>query len=303
MILCPACHTQLFRNNLGYTCQKCEYTYKERNGVLCLMGDETSEECFFPGQAFDRLYKSEEKIFWFRVRNKIIGNAISASLSPHARILEVGCGTGFVSRYLKKIGYHVECAELFPDALQFCKEREAGDRYYQFNLLYQVFFEEFDGVCAFDVIEHINDDATVIKNLYTALKPGGTLIITVPADMRLWSERDIQAEHKRRYSSWELKQKLEKNGFRVLKISYFMTFLYPVLFFSRKVSLGLGKKNAGNTADTFEKNAMSELQPNSILNSIFFLIFYMEVPLLRLFNLPCGSSLLCVAVKDHNLTA
>jgi 2-polyprenyl-3-methyl-5-hydroxy-6-metoxy-1,4-benzoquinol methylase len=270
----------------------------EIEGVLHLMGDETSDECFFPDRAFERLYKSEEKNFWFRVRNKIIGNAISGSLDSHARILEVGCGTGFVSKYLKKKGYHVECAELFPDALQFCKKRGAGDRYYQFNVLNQVFLEEFDGICAFDVIEHINDDSTVIKNLYTALKPNGTLFITVPADMRLWSERDIRAEHKRRYSIRELQQKLEKNGFSVVKMSYFMTFLYPVIFFSRKVSLDLGRGGKENSTEMVEQNAMSELQPNSILNFIFLLIFSMEVPFIRIFDFPFGSSLMCVAVKN-----
>ncbi len=177
------------------------------------------------------------------MRNKIIGNVITRYLSPQSRILEVGCGTGYVSRYLKKMGYHVECADLFFNALQFCKERDAGDPYYQFNLSDQLFIEEFDGICAFDVLEHIDDDDTVLKNIHDALKPGGTLFITVPADKRLWSAMDIYSEHKRRYSLKELREKIERNGFKVIKMSYFMTLLYPFILLSRKLSSRPGSMN------------------------------------------------------------
>ena len=247
---------------------------------------------YFPDNAFEILYQSEERHFWFKVRNKIIGNMVSKYSFPQARILEVGCGTGYVSWYLKELGYDIECADIFQDALLFCKKRNAGNAYHQYNLLDQKFIEEFDGICAFDVIEHINDDNAALKNIHDALKPGGIVFITVPANECLWSAMDIYAEHKRRYSLSELREKVEGNGFKVIKLTYFMTFLYPIIYILRKLSVG------NMNEEQIKKEVIKELHPNTILNAIFFYIFSLEVPLIRLFNFPFGSSLLCVAIKE-----
>lgn len=284
---------------MQYSCPNCRKTYPDKEGIIQFGWDTMQKEQYFPKNAFDILYQSEEKNFWFRVRNKIIGDALSQYLSLHSRILEVGCGTGYVSRYLKNMGYHVECADLFLDALQFCKERDAGDLYYQYNLSDRLYIDEFDGICAFDVLEHIDDDNTILKNLHDALKPGGTLFITVPADMRLWSAMDIYAEHKRRYSLQELRQKIEGNGFNVVKMSYFMTLLYPFILLSRKLSFQKEEMKMDNAKNQIKRKAMNELHPNPILNLLFFLVFSMEVPFLRSVTLPFGSSLLCVAVKEQ----
>jgi 2-polyprenyl-3-methyl-5-hydroxy-6-metoxy-1,4-benzoquinol methylase len=283
---------------MQYSCQKCGKTYPNNDGIFQFAGETLYDEQYFPDNAFEILYQSEEKNFWFRVRNKIIGNAITRYLPQQSRILEVGCGTGYVSRYLKKRGYHVECADVFFDALQFCKKRDAGDLYYQSNLSNRLFIEEFDGICAFDVLEHIDDEDAVLKNVHDALKPGGTLFITVPADKCLWSSMDIYAEHKRRYSMQELREKIEGNGFKVLKLSYFMTLLYPFILISRKLSLRTTRMNDEDMKKQIKKEIMSELQPNLIINSLFFLIFSLEVPIISSVTLPFGSSLLCVAVKE-----
>ena len=107
------------------------------------------------------------------------------------------------------------------------------------NLIYQTIFLLMNlmACCAFDVLEHIEDDNAILKTLRDALKPGGFLFVTVPADKRLWSAMDIYAEHKRRYSYKELREKIEGNGFKVIKMSYFMTFLYPLILLSRKLSV------------------------------------------------------------------
>jgi len=129
---------------------------------------------------------------------------------------------------------------------------------------------------------------------------GGILMITVPADKRLWSAMDVYAEHKRRYSAQELRKKLEANGFIVVKISYFMAFLFPVLLLSRKLSFRRDRADANVSSGTVKQNALDELQPNPFLNFLFYLIFSAEVPLLRAFNFPFGSSLMCVAIKERS---
>ena len=301
MLICPECKSPLVSGDGKLVCQNDRHVYKEKEGIIQLIKDATSEERFFPENAFDLLYQSEEKNFWFRVRNKIIGNTIAQYLSSQSRILEVGCGTGFVSRYLKQRGFHVECADLFFEALQFCKTRNSGYAYYQHNLADQIFLEEFEGICAFDVLEHIEDDTFILKNMYEALKPRGFLFITVPADMRLWSAMDVYAEHKRRYSAQDLRKKLEDNRFKVIKMSYFMAFLFPVLVLSRKFSLRRELLNAEGSAKIIKQEVMNELQPNTILNSLFYIIFSIEVPLLRSFNFAFGSSPICVARKERSV--
>jgi 2-polyprenyl-3-methyl-5-hydroxy-6-metoxy-1,4-benzoquinol methylase len=287
-------------SNGKFVCQNHGHSYHEKEGIIQLIQNAASAERYFPDNAFDLLYHSEEENFWFRVRNRIIGNTITRYLSSRSRILEVGCGTGFVSRYLKQRGFHIECADLSFEALQFCKKRDSGYAYYQYNLAERIFLEEFDGICAFDVLEHFKDDARALKNMYEALKPGGVLFITVPADMRLWSAMDVYAEHKRRYSAQDLRKKLEMNGFNIMRMSYFMAFLFPVLLLSRKFLLRRGLSNTEESVKIVKQEVVKELQPNTILNSLFYVIFSTEVPLLRSFNLPFGSSLLCVAMKERS---
>jgi 2-polyprenyl-3-methyl-5-hydroxy-6-metoxy-1,4-benzoquinol methylase len=298
LLLCPSCKKPLSEENQIFICSYCGIIYQQNEGIFQFNNNSPQNEKYFPDSAFEDLNRSEEQNFWFRVRNIIIGNSITRYLPRQSRILDVGCGTGYVSRYMKKLGYHVVCTDFFLQALQFCKEREAGERYYQNNLSDQLFIEEFNGVCAFDVLEHIEDDYHVMKNLYAALKPGGILILTVPADKRIWSIMDVYAEHKRRYSAKELRAKLERNGFRVIKLSYFMTFLYPVIVLSRKFSIKSGKLETEQEVNRIKFKLMNELQPNWIVNSILFFIFRLEVPFIGLFDLPFGSSLLCIAVKE-----
>ena len=64
----------------------------------------------------------------------------------------------------------MECADLFFNALQFCKKRDSGYVYYQYNLADRLFIEEFDAICAFDVLEHIEGDSLIIKNMYAAMR-------------------------------------------------------------------------------------------------------------------------------------
>ena len=138
----------------------------------------------------------------------------------------------------------------------------------------------------------------ILKTVHDALKPGGILFVTVPSDKLLWSAMDIYAEHKRRYSRQELREKIEGNGFKVIKMSYFMTLLYPFILLSRKLSLRTGNMNDEGMKKQIQKEVMGVLQPNRVLNEIFFFIFSLEVPLLHSFNFPFGSSLLCVATKE-----
>jgi len=95
------------------------------------------------------------------------------------------------------------------------------------------FEEEFDVIGLFDVIEHIEEDDLVLSQVNSALKSNGVVIITVPQHMCLWSAADEYACHIRRYSKYEIEQKITNAGFEILRSTSFVTLLLPALFLSR----------------------------------------------------------------------
>ena len=296
MLKCPRCGNELIWTNIGCFCDSCRREYPLTKGVVSFSDCELlyDNENYYPMDSFDKLYLAESTNFWFRVRNKIIGYMVKKSLPVGSKIIEVGCGTGFVSTYLKRQGYEMDCADLHIKGLQYCMKRDAGNSYYLFNLNESIFYEHYDGVCAFDVIEHIDNDDLVLKNMNAALKPGGFIFITVPASKRLWSEVDVSARHKRRYDLDDLKGKVETAGFDITEITYFMTLLYPFIYASRRLVSINGCHRKGETS---RSEASSEIRINPILNNIFFYIFNAELCIQSRIKFPFGSSLLCIAQK------
>lgn len=246
----------------------CELFFPEENEIL------------FPKEAFEPLYNSESNNFWFQVRNMIIGYEFKKHIPLNSKILEVGCGTGFVSKHIKSLGYNIDCSDAYETALDYCKLRDAGNNYYKFDLSKPLPKNKYDCVCIFDVLEHLDDDILVLSNIKEALKDNGFVFITVPANKNLWSENDVYAGHKRRYDLKELNDKVTLT-FKIINIGYFMAFLFPFIFVSR-----------------LRKSSLKdELDLNPIVNKTFYCIFKLESCFLRYFNMPFGSSILCIAQK------
>lgn len=107
----------------------------------------------------------------------------------------------------------------------------------------------------------------------------------------------IYVEHKRRYSIHELREKIESNGFQIKKMSNFMPLLYPFILLSQKFSFRTKSTSNEDMKKPITKEVMCELEPNVVINSLFFLIFILEMPIISSTTLPFGSSLLCGAVK------
>ena len=89
--------------------------------------------------------------------------------------------------------------------------------------------DQFDLIALLDTVEHIADELAVLQECQRVLKPGGRLIVTVPAFMWLWSYNDEINDHERRYTAPELQMKLELTGLRVRRISYNNFFLFPLI--------------------------------------------------------------------------
>ncbi len=268
----------------------------QKNGITIFSSPGDVERENYPEEVFEQLFETESKSFWFIVRNRIISQMMKRYLPSPAKIMDVGCGTGFVASEIKKQGYTVDCGDVFPRALSFCRRRDAGTSYFQVNLEEEIFVDEYDGVCAFDVLEHLDHDRVALDTLHRLLKEGGYAFITVPAFPFLWSDEDRMAGHKRRYTSRDLKEKVKQSGFTVCKMTYFMTLLFPALVIRRRCH---GTSSPDKDSDGKDKNrCISEIKPNRLVNSLLYGVFRIEPFLLSRMNLPFGGSLICVAKKN-----
>ncbi|WP_181646846.1 class I SAM-dependent methyltransferase [Helicobacter sp. 16-1353] len=114
---------------------------------------------------FEELFRNEERHFWFIIRKEIIKKYMNKYVAKTAKIIDIGAGTGNVTRFLMQDGYeNIAVGEMHLNALDYAKSYGISNRFC-FNLLDSPFEDEFDCVCAFDVIEHIEDDRLAIENI------------------------------------------------------------------------------------------------------------------------------------------
>ncbi len=154
------------------------------------------------GQEYATLYRHH---WWWRARESIVLQEIARfSLPRPARILDFGCGDGLLLPQLERFG--TVCG-LEADASLISADNPYRNRI-ETRLLSesQIQHERFDLITALDVLEHIEDDRYVLANLVAMLKPGGKLLITVPASMLLWDRHDEINHHYRRYTKSSFSQ-------------------------------------------------------------------------------------------------
>ncbi|MBI1966300.1 MAG: class I SAM-dependent methyltransferase, partial [Betaproteobacteria bacterium] len=184
---------------------------------------------------FAEFARLEAGNFWFRARNRLIVWAIAQYFGQARNFLEVGCGTGYVLSGIAAAfpGMKLAGSEAATEGLAFAVKRLPGANLMQMDARRIPFRAEFEVVGAFDVIEHIEEDAAVLRALHEAVVPGGGLLLTVPQHPFLWSEYDARARHVRRYRAQELREKVAAAGFEVIKMTSFVSLLLPLMAASR----------------------------------------------------------------------
>jgi SAM-dependent methyltransferase len=239
---------------------------------------------------FEALVRIEEGNFWFRSRNRLIAWALGRYF-PHARsALEVGCGTGFVLSGLRKAlpQLALSGSEASSAGLAHAQARVPGAALFQMDARRIPFADEFDVVCAFDVLEHIEEDERVLAEMYRAAKRGGGIAVTVPQHPFLWSNVDAVAGHVRRYKASELEEKVRRAGFEIRRRTSFVSVLLPLMLTSRFLQ--------GN-ADG-RKAAAAEFALPALAHRVLEKALDAESALIRAgASFPAGGSLLLVARK------
>lgn len=238
---------------------------------------------------YRRMFELEDRHFWFRgVKGIVFDQFLAQGGTPDSLILDAGCGTGGTIRFFdgraKLIG-----VDNNPDAIEFSRTKAGND--VRCSDLAALPFEDykFAFVLALDVLEHVKEEEKALSEIRRVLRGNGKLIVTAPAHQWLFSTHDIALSHLRRYGREELREKIEAAGFRILKISYFNSFLFPAISLARLVKKAV--RDSG-------KEAKSDLKlPPPFLNKLLEGVFAVEKMLLRKINLPVGVSLLVIGEK------
>lgn len=174
-----------------------------------------------------QLLAAEEDHYWFRARRRIVDDVIRAlPLPPEPALLDAGCGGGRNLVDLARIG---SVSAIEPSAPAYRKALGRGiGRVLQARVEEMPFPDEsFDVVTCLDVIEHVEDDAAGLATLRRVTRPGGFLVVTVPAYDWLWSEHDRVNHHYRRYDRRSLEHVATGAGWVPLRWSYFNSLLLP----------------------------------------------------------------------------
>ena len=231
----------------------------------------------------------ENSHWWFRGRRAIVRTVLDRlGLRPGAEIVELGCGTGGnladLARYgrvyamepdpwARKVATERGCAMALegslPDAIPFAARR-------------------FDLAVMTDVLEHVGPDREALTAVRALLKPGGHVVITVPAMPMLWSSHDVAHHHLRRYRAADLRAMLIDAGFESPYLTHFNFILLPPIAIARIAERALKRLRGPATIHSMAR------QPR-LFNGILTSVFSAERHVVVRIPMPIGVSILAIA--------
>jgi SAM-dependent methyltransferase len=299
--ICPYCK-RLELVGLGetlwpanWTCPSCGKPVLVKNGIPQYAPALADTLTGFDPADFEMLALQEEEHFWFEPRNRLLVGLAESYFSAARRYLEIGCGTGFAlgafassRRWSRLVG-----SEIHPAGILAAQKRLGGHaEFVQMDARSIPARCAFDLVGAFDVLEHIVEDETVIGAVHSVLVPGGGFIAAVPQHPSLWSEVDQRSYHVRRYRPGELEEKLCAAGFDIVFSTSYLVVLLPLMVASRL----LDRWRSGSEGHS--EAAVQQFNLPKSVNAALRLIVNAEVALtLKGARWPFGGSRIVVAQR------
>jgi SAM-dependent methyltransferase len=234
---------------------------------------------------FEAMLALDERHWWYHGRRRVLRAVLGGlDLSNGPRVLDAGCGSGRTLDELARLG-EAHGMELNPSGVAAARAR--GHHVLE-GRVEAIPYEDasFDLVTCLDVIEH-TDDVAALGELRRVTRPGGRLVVTVPAHPRLWSRHDEVNGHRRRYTRESLRRSAEATGWSVERLTGFnVVYLAPAALVRLARREGPGSNGGGSSE--------LELTPRA-LDSLLELPFRLEAALVRRgVDLPPGLSLLAV---------
>lgn len=241
-----------------------------------------------------QIYSELDMVHWHPSgRRRIAQSILERLLQRPSCIADIGCGTGTNLEMLAKFA-PVVGVDFSLQAIACCRARHFFTTAVA-SLAHLPFRDNsFDLVCAMEIIEHLDNDAAALCELLRICRPGGMVLVTVPAYQWLWSQHDDANLHRRRYSRTRLRRLFAGQPADILKLSHFNFFLSPLIIAARLL---------GNLMDKLHPPQAPKLdmaRMPQFLNSFLLVVFAAERFLISHINLPAGISILCVARKRGN---
>jgi SAM-dependent methyltransferase len=236
------------------------------------------------------MYEIEDDFWWYAGMRRATASLLDTYLEPgkNRRVLDAGCGTGanltFLARYGRPVGI-----DLSAEALKFarCRKPDAMAR----GTVGALPFADgsFDLITSFEVIYHlaVEDDRRAVEELARVARPGGWVLVRVPAYDWLRGAHDRAVQTRHRYTAGELAETMRTAGLVVVRTSYLNTALFPVAAAKRALEWA--------TAAPSDESDLKPVSP--VLNRAFTATLGTEGRLLRTIDLPFGLSVLCLARK------
>ena len=184
---------------------------------------------------YEHMYRQEDEHWWFRGRRAVIRALLARTKLPaNPRILDAGCGTGRNLTELQRLGT-ASGVDFSALAIDYCRARGIADVHRAGLEALPFDTDSFDLLLLADVIEHVDDDVAVLRELHRVAAPGAVLAITTPAYRWLWSQHDETCHHRRRYTRPELRERAGAAGWRPVTATYFNSLLLPPIFLTRRL--------------------------------------------------------------------
>ena len=209
---------------------------------------------------YDRMAEFSDRHWWYRARREVLADLIARKIAPPpgARILEIGCGTGPNLDMLGRFGT-VDAIEIDPAAREIASGR-LGRPVLDAPLpaLTGVADGAYDLVAILDVLEHVEADREALVSIARKLKPGGRILIAVPAHPWMWSAHDVVNHHQRRYTKRTLSNVIEAAGLKLHFMSYFNSILFPLAAGARLAARMTRNEDSGDKLPAAPVNGLFE---------------------------------------------
>src|SRR5688500_1856966 len=233
---------------------------------------------------YDRMAELDELHWWYRARREVLRELIRRRirLPAEARILEVGCGTGHNLPMLGGFG-RLDAIEV-DGAARAIASRRLGHAVMDapLPLLTGVPLRAYDLIAMLDVLEHVDEDQAALASLARRLRPGGRILLTVPAHPWMWSAHDEVNHHHRRYTRRSLRAAIAGSGLRLERMSWFNSLLFPLAAAARLAGRVTGREDSDDKL------------PPAPVNRLFETLFGLERYVIGRVPFPPGVSLAAI---------